>query len=137
MSDLANDRSDPGAWLARAQSCLKRARLGHGDPEIFLDDLCFDAQQAVEKALKALLIARGVRFPSTHIIADLVTLLKRAGNALPESAAGAVDLTPYAVRARYPGGPELTEEDYRSAVRIAEGVVAWVKRELAAGGPAE
>jgi len=30
---------------------------------VYLEDLCFNAQQAAEKAIKALLIAYGIRFP--------------------------------------------------------------------------
>ena len=37
-----------------------------------LEDLCFDAQQAAEKAIKAILIYRGIAFPYVH---DLGTLL--------------------------------------------------------------
>jgi HEPN domain-containing protein len=30
---------------------------------VYLEDLCFDAQQAAEKAIKAVFIAPGERFP--------------------------------------------------------------------------
>ena len=54
---------DPRAWLRYARSDLALARSEA--PEIYLEHLCFHAQQAVEKALKAVLIERGVRFPYT------------------------------------------------------------------------
>jgi HEPN domain-containing protein len=50
------DSAAPLTWLARARSNLKLARLGGSQPEIFLEDLCFDAQQAAEKALKAVCV---------------------------------------------------------------------------------
>ena len=41
---------DPREWLNRARSNLVRARNRiHG---AYLEDLCFDAQQAAEKAIK-------------------------------------------------------------------------------------
>jgi len=43
-------------WLTRAKSNLARARAGKVSEEILYEDLCFDEQQAVEKALKALCI---------------------------------------------------------------------------------
>ena len=49
------DPTDPRVWLARAQSNLKLAQLGH-QAGIFLEDLCFEAQQAAEKALKAICV---------------------------------------------------------------------------------
>jgi hypothetical protein len=42
------------AWLQRAESNLEIARWARRE-KVLLEDLCFDAQQAAEKALKALL----------------------------------------------------------------------------------
>jgi HEPN domain-containing protein len=44
-------------WLSRALSNLDRARAGKVRDTILYEDLCFDCQQAVEKSLKALLVA--------------------------------------------------------------------------------
>jgi HEPN domain-containing protein len=43
---------DPREWLNRARSNLSRAQSRI--PGVYLEDLCFDAQQAAEKAIKAL-----------------------------------------------------------------------------------
>ncbi len=60
---------DPREWLNRARSNLARARSGATIPEVYLEDLCFDAQQAAEKALKAVLIHLDVSFPYVHDLA--------------------------------------------------------------------
>ncbi len=39
---------DPGEWLNRARSNLKRAREDVRLEGVYLEDLCFDAQQAAE-----------------------------------------------------------------------------------------
>ena len=52
---------DPREWLNRARSNLTRAKAKI--PGVYLEDLCFDAQQAVEKAMKALLIKYGNYLP--------------------------------------------------------------------------
>jgi hypothetical protein len=52
---------DPREWLNRARSNLAHAQAV--SPEVFLEDLCFDAQQAAEKAIKAIFICRGEAFP--------------------------------------------------------------------------
>ncbi|MGB9825381.1 MAG: HEPN domain-containing protein [Desulfofundulus sp.] len=48
--------NDSRLWLRRARSNLERARLGRVSEGILYEDLCFDAQQAAEKALKAVLV---------------------------------------------------------------------------------
>ena len=45
---------DPREWLRRARSNLARSSQGQVAPDVLFEDACFDAQQAVEKALKAL-----------------------------------------------------------------------------------
>jgi hypothetical protein len=57
------DPTDPAEWLRRARSNLARARADRHLPDVLYEDLCFDAQQAVEKALKALVVHRKVAFP--------------------------------------------------------------------------
>lgn len=54
----------PEDWLRRAQASLALARV-HGEG-LLREDLCYQAQQAAEKALKALYIARGQAFLFTH-----------------------------------------------------------------------
>jgi HEPN domain-containing protein len=96
---------DPREWLNRARSNLAQAKAQH--PDVYLEDLCFNAQQAVEKAIKALLLYRGVRFPYVHDLAELVSLLEAAGEEIPSRIHEAKQLTDFAVEARYPGLAEF------------------------------
>ena len=64
---------DPREWLNRARSNLVTRQ--ENAPDVYLEDLCFDAQQAAEKAIKAVFIHRGVSFPYIH---DLDELLESA-----------------------------------------------------------
>ncbi len=70
-------------WLKRAKSNLAIAKAGRSSEDILYEDLCFDAQQAVEKALKSLCIAHGILFPKTHDIAYLIELLENKEIAIP------------------------------------------------------
>jgi HEPN domain-containing protein len=63
-------------WLQRAKSNMARAKAGRVAPEVLYEDLCFDSQQAVEKALKSVCILHEIIFPKTHDIAYLIELLK-------------------------------------------------------------
>jgi len=119
---------DPREWLNRARSNLAKARGISGIPEVYLEDLCFDAQQAAEKAIKAALIHLGVRFPYVHDLAQLLALVERAGQNVPESIRRVASLSGYAVESRYPGLSEpVTQEEYEEAIAIAEETVHWAQ----------
>ena len=128
MPPDANDPTKPEEWLRRARSSMARARAGRVHPDVLFEDLCFDAQQAAEKALKAVLVRRKTPFPKTHDISELLTLLHQAGTDVPEDIRRAAMLTPYAVEARYPGlGEEVTAQEHAQAVTTAERVLAWAE----------
>jgi HEPN domain-containing protein len=119
---------DPREWINRAKSNLARAREKPQISEVYLEDFCFDAQQAAEKALKAFLIYRGVRFPYVHDLAELLGLVEQTGQAIPETVRGAARLTRYAIATQYPGLFEpVTWQEYEEAVVIAEAVVRWAQ----------
>jgi len=83
MSHQRHPPDSPEEWLNRARSDLALARAT--GPDIYLEDLCFHAQQAVEKVAKALLLMRKVEFPYIHDVAQLMTLLEGVGHHVPGS----------------------------------------------------
>lgn len=127
MNERHNEAS---TWLNRAKSNLARAKVGQLFPEILYEDLCFDTQQAAEKALKALFVLEGWQIPRSH---DIARLLRKLGEryVIPEDVQKAATLSVYAVTTRYPGNWEpVTREDWEQAVTVAEATVNWVEREL-------
>jgi HEPN domain-containing protein len=117
-------------WLQRAKSNLKIARMGKREG-VFLEDLCFEAQQAAEKALKALLIYRGADYPRTHSFALLLTHLAPLQD-IPDAIQEVIALSDYAVQIRYPGDYHpVSEEEYQDAVALATQVLNWVADQLA------
>ena len=123
---------DPREWLNRARSNLVQAKAKRKG--VYLEDLCFNAQQAAEKAIKALLIKLNVDFPYVHDLAELLTLLEKAGEKIPESIRQAEQLSRFAVFTRYPGmGPPIKLKEYKEAVKIAAEVVRWAQRKLSEG----
>ena len=117
---------DPREWLRRARSNLARASHGRETPDVLFEDSCFDAQQAAEKALKALLVFKAVEVPRTHSISELLTVLSRLGFDVPADVQEAAALTDYAVAARYPGPSEpVVLEDLERALATATAVVVW------------
>ena len=87
--------------LARARDDEYVVRRLRGDPDAPQWVLGFHAQQGVEKALKAVLSARGIAYPRTHNLVMLVELLRRAQVLLPPDADGFGVLVPYGVALRY------------------------------------
>lgn len=127
------DPTNPAEWLRRARSNLARAKADCGLPEVLYEDLCFDAQQAAEKSIKAVLIQRKVPFPKTHDIINLLTLLQKSGIEIPEEILQADMLTSYAVEFRYPGlSEEVTEEEYLEAIGMADRVIHWAESLISA-----
>ena len=118
---------DPREWLNRARSNLIQAREKH--PRVYLEDLCFNAQQAAEKAIKGVLLHRGVRSPYIHDLSELLKLLKEKGEEVPDEVLDARELSNYAVVTRYPGPAEpVTQKEYREALKMAERVVKWAEK---------
>jgi HEPN domain-containing protein len=121
--------TDPREWINRAESNL--AAAGVSSPDVYLEDLCFNAQQAAEKAIKAVFIRRGLNFPFVHDLRRLLDLLNRNGVKIPKYVREADLLSPFAYVTRYPGAvPPVTQRQYRRAVRIAESVVRWAERQI-------
>lgn len=130
---VPDGRPTPGSpreWLARAKGDLALASAPL-PPGGFYEDLCFHAQQAAEKAIKAIYVDRGWTFPYVHDLERLLTGLRERGLEPPETVAQAALLTSYAFEARYPGlGAPVADEDYKRALELANAVVRWVESEI-------
>lgn len=98
---------------------------------MYLEDLCFNAQQAAEKAIKGVLLARNIAFPNVHDLRRLRSLLGPTTADVPFSAEDMGWLTPFAAGMRYPDADEpATAEDHERAVALAETVVAWEEERI-------
>ena len=125
--------SDAKDWLRIAKSNLKRAKTYYqiNDKEIRLEEYCFDLQQCVEKALKALFVYNKIVFLKTHSISALITILQKHSIQLPEELLNIVELTKYAVETRYPDSCyEISEEEFNDSVYIAEALYKWVEDQV-------
>jgi HEPN domain-containing protein len=116
-----------------ARELLDRAQDDHVAAQALLDVpavsdaiVGFHTQQAVEKALKAVLAQRGVTFPFTHNIGLLITLIEDAGILAPPFVADADLLTPYGVALRY-GAKSPGTVDRRTALELAGAAVVWAR----------
>lgn len=118
-------------WLDFARGDLSYARLGKKDPSIPLNLVAFHAQQALEKAIKALLVHRQTDFPKTHDIEELLGVLRQSGAVWPNELEAVIELTPLAVQTRYPGFDDpLDATEVLEAIRLAELSIDWVATQI-------
>lgn len=97
-----------------------------------LETTLFHAQQALEKGLKALLVARGIVFPRTHDLLVLASAADANSVGLEVSRELLARLAPYAVEFRYLGvkAPDVGIVEAGEAV---DAVLAKVASDLGGG----
>ena len=88
------------------------------------ENVCFVAQQCIEKSLKALLCALGRPVPLTHTIE---LLLDRLGDQYqPPTGNALIELTDFATIRRYQEGEEIiTDDDVDATIHAARLTVEW------------
>ncbi|HEX3736006.1 MAG TPA: HEPN domain-containing protein [Solirubrobacterales bacterium] len=122
----------PGDLLALAREDLVAAEALDKDERISDSPVGFHAQQAVEKALKAVIASRESEFPFTHDLGLLMQLCEDAGLELPAELTEADRLTPYAAAIRYGlGDPKAVEAE--RAIRWAAQAIDWADAEIHPG----
>lgn len=106
--------------LDRAKNFLMHADRDISAFDILKDDsrahpetICFHAQQAVEKILKAALLSQGVDPTRTHDLVALAMALQKISLDLPLSLEIIAQLNPYVVQSRY----DDTGIDYMSSAQ--------------------
>ena len=95
-------RKEALRWIRFAQEDLQEAERLLGLQEAVPRHICWFAQQAAEKALKAGLVLEGIDFPFRHDLDTLRNLLPPGWSVKPEHP-DLAELTAWAVEARYPG----------------------------------
>ncbi|MEM0361597.1 MAG: HEPN domain-containing protein [Sulfolobales archaeon] len=120
-------------WLAEA-----RADLRHAEASVNIGDYnwaCFAAHQAVEKALKALILHVLGEYPRGH---DLLRLYRRVRDSIVISLSevALAKLSTYYTLARYPNAgmerpsEEILKEHAEEAISTARGVLDEVSKTL-------
>jgi HEPN domain-containing protein len=117
-------------FLGKAASDLAAARLLASDDDQDDDVVGFHAQQAVEKALKAVVAVRSLEIPRSHDLGLLIRLLDLAEHELPVAIRQADWLNPWAVALRY-DHPGATL-DRSLAVEVADESLLWALERVSA-----
>lgn len=87
----------------------------------------FHAQQAVEKALKAILTRAGVEFEHTHDLVSLLEEVGKLGHKPPAQSDDVEELTPFGVQFRYSILSDDEPLDRPAAIQLAEKFIEWAR----------
>jgi HEPN domain-containing protein len=120
----ADAEKEAREWLRFAEEDGVLARGGLTRRAIFQPrQVCFNAQQAAEKAIKALLIADQIAFRFTHDL-ELLAQLLPPSRAVTAPTTDLAWLGQWATSTRYPGSLAPDWNEARRAVEIAESLIA-------------
>jgi HEPN domain-containing protein len=126
---------EAGRWLRQAEYDLRSAR--HSSEGDFHAAACFQAQQAVEKALKAYLYAQGERLVLGHSVAELCARCARVDERFSALARDVAVLDRFYIPTRYPNGlpggipaEAYLAEDSHRALSLAEQAITFVAQRL-------
>jgi HEPN domain-containing protein len=122
MNEVAN------RWLAFAVEDLQVAEVVFA--EALYNQVCFHAQQCVEKALKGVLLTLNIQPPRTHSITDLLALLP--ADWLTDLRPEIVQLDDFYIPTRYPDalpgmlpGSLPGRDDAEESLGWARAVLGW------------
>ena len=118
----------PAEWVAKAEVFIREAERHVGEGVYWL--ACFEAHQAVELYLRALLVGLAGSHPYTHDVAELLETLRELGLEVPEQLLLYGDsLTPHYTLARYPGRKPFEYNDRRGrrCLDQARSIIEWVR----------
>jgi HEPN domain-containing protein len=111
-------------WLFRAKEDIAVIeKLFESEPELYASTICFHAQQAVEKFLKAFLVFHNIDFPKSHDLDYLLLECKRIDAKNFDIDLGS--LTDFGVSIRYPDDFYLPDKDETAQYR---GIALKVKK---------
>ena len=118
-----------GEWVDKAEEDYRVMTAIAGLNPPAHDAVCFHAQQAAEKYLKAVLAERVIAFPKVHDLTRLLDLIDPAINELSAMRADLDALSRLSVQVRYPGF-STDSAKAEEAGRIAAAVRRICRREL-------
>lgn len=87
-------------WFEQAQWDLNAAKLSIQNG--YHEWSCFESQQAAEKAIKAVIVANGIRAPRTHKLSSLIGIVKSVDKKVQEYYFDVKTIQAFTFIARYP-----------------------------------
>lgn len=134
MSSSEPDLSETSRILLRkAEEDAIAVREFAGNLDIGDSIIGFHAQQAVEKWLKAVTAANGVRHSTIHDVDRLIEIVEATGIEVPLDRDRLAVLTQYAVPFRYDELLDAESLEREVLVALVDEVAAWVADQIGSG----
>lgn len=131
---MAPPEADPREWLRKAREDLRVAELVIAAKDVSPGPAGFHLQQAAEKALKAILVARGKAAPRTHDLQQLGDAVEALEPTFSGWAERVLPLDDFSVAQRYPGVTE-PEIDLAALKKEVELLIDAAERACGPGRP--
>ncbi|MCC6578851.1 MAG: HEPN domain-containing protein [Phycisphaeraceae bacterium] len=118
--------------LSKAKDDLRVVRLLEMEPSAPRWATAFHAQQAAEKAIKAVLASRGIRYPHTHDLTMLINLVAGTTLSMPPHVDRIAALTVFAVQQRYgEDSPNCDSTPIDQLLDTAKKTIQWAESAMA------
>lgn len=128
---------DPRVWLQQAQRDQRAAMACLAEPYCLPANALWNLHQACEKAIKAVLLQRGIRFPFVHDLPRLLLLVpmhERPIDLVEDLAL----ISAEAMQRRYPSDlEEFPLQDLARVQTCTERILAWSQVQVGSAGEAE
>ena len=126
------DRDIIEEWIRKGKEDFEFARINFEEEKPFYAQICFHFQQAVEKYLKAYIIAKELDFRKIH---DLPLLLKQCSlkdHEFKDFTEDCEYLSTFYIEARYPvhWPIHLSRTETQKAYRAADNIITFVRKKL-------
>jgi len=119
-------KSETNEWVEKAEKDIIAAEKSYNSSEY--EWSAFQTQQAIEKALKAVILKKERKIIKIH---DLVLLGKKAG--LPDKLIGyCKEISIAYIYSRYPDVPKLdiNESKFKDYLEEGKEIIKWVKKKI-------
>jgi len=123
------DDDHVAAWLKKVHADKVMARVAMSLDDPLPDQACFHAQQAGEKALKALLVALEQPVPRTHDVTLLLELVEGVVGPQESLREPAAVLSVFSVGPRYPmlDDPQVDRDEAERTLAYMDAILAFVE----------
>jgi HEPN domain-containing protein len=123
--------AEAGRWFDRAEKDLRAARLMLAAEPDLVENAAFHLQQAAEKLLKGLLVAKAERFRKVHRLGELAGRAAELFPSLAPDLEGLDPFTSWVVAGRYDDGPKkgapITRENVEWLTRRCDALLAGAR----------
>ncbi len=119
------------SWVEKADQDLEYAKESLNEGLEFYPQICFLLHQAVEKYLKAYIIASELDFQKIHDLGRLVKICAQKDNEFNKYFDIVADLNSFYVETRYPDFEIMVNKSQaENALKVTEQIAQFVKSEL-------